>query len=145
MVQDKWKIIDNKNLADILLEVYGKNEEVLFSNILLAFLNIITDKNQIKEEKEILMKLAADSIPELIENFVNELIYLKDSKLLLFRGGKFKVSYTEKGLSLFAALKGQRLRRNIAIKTDIKALTRHKFGVEKKGRGYYKVTMVFDI
>ena len=56
MVQQKWKIIDNQNLADIKVEVYGKNEEDLFGNILGVFTDIVTEVDKVKEEKEIAIK-----------------------------------------------------------------------------------------
>lgn len=140
----KWKLVENKNIADIMLKVYGKDKQELFINLLKAFSNIITDQSRIKPEREISIKIAERELPELVSEFINELIYLKDTSLTLFNDGEFKFSFTEKGLSLYAKLVGQKIKKNLPIKTDIKALALHKFKVEKKGRKY-QASLVFDL
>ena len=144
MVQQKWKIIDNQNLADIKVEVYGKNEEDLFGNILGVFTDIVTEVDKVKEEKEIAIKITGKNLSELISNFINKLIYIKDTSLTLFKKGKFRLTFIEDGYSLYSVLLGQKISRNLPIKTDIKALTLQKFKVERIGKKY-KATLVFDI
>lgn len=140
----KWKIIDDQNIADIVVEVYGKNSEDLFGNILEAFTDIITKINKVKEEKEISIKITGKNLQDLVLNFINQLIYLKDTTFMIFKNGKFKLTFTKNGYSLFSLLLGQKISKNLPIKTDIKALALHKFKVEKI-RNKYKVSLVFDI
>ncbi|OGK12552.1 hypothetical protein A3C98_02030 [Candidatus Roizmanbacteria bacterium RIFCSPHIGHO2_02_FULL_37_15] len=140
----KWLVRDNQNIADILVEVYGRKEEELFENILAAFTNIITEVKKVKEEKETPIKITGKNLSTLILNFINQLIYLKDTSLLLFKWGVFNLTYTEKGYSLYSLLRGQKISKDLPIKTDIKALALHKFKVEKNSKGY-KVCLVFDI
>lgn len=140
----KWKIIDNHNIADIIVEVYGKNEEELFANILGVFTDIITKINKVKEEKEIAIKITGKNLQDLVLNFINQLIYLKDTTFMIFKKGKFKLTFTEKGLSLYSLLSGQKISKDLPIKTDIKAIALHKFRVQKV-RNNYKISLVFDI
>jgi len=140
----KWKIIDDKNIADIIIEVSGKSEEDLFSNILEAFTDVITKITEVKEEKDIAIKITGENLSDLILNFINKLIYLKDTDFMVFRSGKFKLTFTEEGYSLFSLLSGQKIRKNLSIKTDIKALALHKFKVQKIGNKY-KVSLVYDV
>jgi len=140
----KWKVIDNQNIADIIVEVHGKSEEELFSNILGVFTDIITKVNKVKEEKEIAFRLTGKNLSDLILNFINKLIYLKDTFLMIFKNGKFKMTFTEEGYSLYCILSGQKIPNTLPIKIDIKALTLHKFKVQKI-RNKYKATLVFDI
>ena len=144
MKQNNWKIFEDKNLADILVVVSGKNEEELFLHILQAFLNIITKAEKIMQKIEIPLKMQGKNLDELIINFINELIYLKDTKFQLFKSGSFKITFTKQGLSLYALLKGQKIGKKLPINADIKALTLHKFKVEKKANKC-TVTLVFDI
>ncbi|MBI4226188.1 archease [Candidatus Roizmanbacteria bacterium] len=140
----KWQTIDNQNIADIMIEVYGKNEADLFGNILEAFTDIITKVNKIKEKKEIAIKITGKNLPDLIINFINQLIYLKDTALMVFKNGKFKFTFTEDGYSLYSVLSGQEIAKNLPIRIDIKALALHKFKVQKI-HNKYKVSLVFDI
>jgi SHS2 domain-containing protein len=138
----KWVIKEDKNIADILIEIYGKNEQDLFQNVLQGFTSIIVDFKKLRVKEKFSFKMTADSLTELVFNFVEELIYLKDTKGLLFKKGKFLLKQNNK-LTLTAVLFGEKISDKIPIKIDIKALTRHKFRVEKNK--YYKATMVFDI
>ena len=144
MVEQKWKIIDNQNLADVMVEVYGKNEEDLMSNILGIFTDIITERDELKDEIEKTVKISGKNLPDLILNFINKLIYLKDTAFMIFRNGKHNLTFTQRGYSLNSILSGQKISKDLAIKTDIKALALHKFKIQKiKNR--YKVSLVFDI
>lgn len=140
----KWIVKEDQNIADVMVEVYGKNEEDIFHNILEAFTNIITEVEKIKPVKEISLKITGEDLDELIFNFIEQLIYLKDTKQMLFSAGSFQVMFTKNGYTLFVGLKGQKITKNLPIKIDIKALTYHKFKVEKKDHEY-KITLVFDI
>ena len=140
----KWKIIDDKNIADIMIKVSANSEEVLFSNILEAFTEVITKISRVKAEKDISIKITGKNLSELVSNFINKLIYLKDTNFLIFRRGEFKLMFTREGYTLFALLSGQKIKKNLSIKTDIKALARHKFKVEKI-RNKYKVSLVYDV
>src|SRR3989344_4875614 len=102
----RWKIIEDKNIADVLIEVYGKNEEDLFANVLDAFTDTITKIDRVRKEEETAIKITGKNLQDLVLNFINQLVYLKDTSLLLFRSGKFKVTYTEQGYSLFSILTG---------------------------------------
>ncbi|OGK11774.1 hypothetical protein A2954_04945 [Candidatus Roizmanbacteria bacterium RIFCSPLOWO2_01_FULL_37_12] len=145
MIQhNKWRVVDSKNIADINIEIYGKNEEDLFKNILQAFTEVITKIDSIKEKEELSLKITGKNLEELILNFIDQLIYLKDASFMLFRNGKFKLMFTKEGYSLFALLTGQKITNGLPIKTDIKALTLHKFKVVKL-KNKFKVSLVFDI
>lgn len=139
----KWIIREDKNIADILIEVYGKGELDLFQNVLQAFSSIITDLIKIKPKERITFKIKEDSFSSLVFNFIERLIFLKDTKGLIFKEGEFELK-GDKNFILKTTLIGEKISQNLPIKIDIKALTYHKFKVEKK-KSYYKATLVFDI
>jgi len=75
MIQhNKWRVVDSKNIADINIEIYGKNEEDLFKNILQAFTEVITKIDSIKEKEELSLKITGKNLEELILNFIDQLI-----------------------------------------------------------------------
>lgn len=135
----RWVVKEQENIADIALEVYGKDKEDLLQNILQAFTSIITDLKKIIPKEKISLILPVKTFPDLVFNFVEKLIYLKDAKGLLFKKGEFKIENKKITINL----SGQKITPELPIRIDIKALTRHKFKVEKNNN--YKINMVFDI
>ena len=135
----KWEIVEDKNIADVLLVVYGKTKNGLLNNLLEAFGSIITESKKINLKKEISFKIEGKNFSEQVFLFIEKLIYLKDTKYLIFKKGNFRF----KKNSIEANLFGQKLT-NLPIKVDIKALTKHKFNLEMKN-GVYRLSLVFDI
>jgi len=135
----KWEIAEDKNIADVLLVVYGKTKNSLLNNLLDAFGSIITEINKINLKKEITFKIKAESFSQQIFLFIEKLIYLKDTRHLIFKKGNFCF----KKNSIDGILFGQKLT-HLPIKVDIKALTRHKFDLKRKN-GTYRLSLVFDI
>jgi SHS2 domain-containing protein len=136
----KWEIVEDKNIADVFLVVFGKTKHALLNNLLEAFAAIITEIKEINNLKEkITFKVEAFDFSEQIFLFIEKLIYLKDTKHLIFKKGDFCF----KKNSIEATLFGQKLT-HLPIKVDIKALTRHKFDLKRKN-GIYRLSLVFDI
>lgn len=136
----KWQIIEDENIADLAVKVFGKNEVDLLQNILLAFASLTTEIDKLKEIAKLRnLKIKGENFEEQVFNFIEKLIYLKDTKSLLFKRGEFQVLAGEITANLF----GQKITSDLPVKIDIKALTRHKFKVTKNK--YYKVFMVLDI
>jgi len=135
----KWEIVEDKNIADVLLVVYGKTKNGLLNNLLEAFGSIITESKKINLKKETSFKIEGKNFSEQVFLFIEKLIYLKDTKYLIFKKGNFRF----KKNSIEATLFGQKLT-NLPIKVDIKALTKHKFNLEMKN-GVYRLSLVFDI
>jgi len=136
----KWEIVEDKNIADVFLVVFGKTKNALLNNLLEAFAAIITEIKEINNLKEkITFKVEAFDFSEQIFLFIEKLIYLKDTKNLIFKKGDFCF----KKNSIEATLFGQKLT-HLPIKVDIKALTRHKFDLKIKN-GTYRLSLVFDI
>jgi len=138
----KWIVKEEKNIADVLIEAYGKNEQELFQNIVQAFTSIITDLENLKAKEKLSFKVKANEFAEIIFNFVEKLIYFKDVKALLFKRGKFVLKRNNE-LLLVVDLFGEKISDKMPIKIDVKALAHHKFKVEKNK--CYKTTMVFDV
>jgi len=136
----KWEIIEEENIADVLVVVYGKTKKILLNHLLEAFGSIITEIKKIKNLKEkITFKIEADDFSEQVFLFAEKLIYLKDTKYLIFKKGSFIFKKNSIEITLF----GQKLT-NLPIKVDIKALTKHKFDLKIKN-GIYRLSLVFDI
>jgi len=135
----KWKIIEDKNIADVLVVVYGKTKNALLNNLLEVFGFIISEIEKIKLRKKITFKIKGKSFSEQVFLLIEKLIFFKDTKHLIFKKGRFVFEKKSIKVVLF----GQKIN-NLPIKVDIKALTKHKFKLEKK-EGYYRLILVFDL
>ncbi len=141
----KFRILEKVAIADIAFESYGKNLSELFENSAIATTSIMVDAENLSETADKKIFLHADDIEALLFDFLNELVFIKDTDGLLFR--KFKIQITEKKdkVELEAILSGEQLNPDKHnLKIDIKAITLHLFKVEKKSSGY-KATVVVDI
>lgn len=138
----KWQIKEDENIADILVEVYGKDMKEFFSNLLQAFSNIIVDLKKITLNQKKRINIKAKNFSELVFNFIEKLIFLKDVNGLIFKKGKFEFKKNDYYI-LKATLKGEKIKNILPIKIDIKAVALHKFEVKKNK--FYKARIVFDI
>ncbi|MBI4163297.1 MAG: archease, partial [Candidatus Aenigmarchaeota archaeon] len=123
-----YKFFDHT--ADVLFEAEGKDLSELFEAAGLATEETQVDLKGIKQKIRKEIKLEKESVEMLLFDFLQELIFLKDAKLLLF--SKIKVSVSEgKVNKLNAVLEGERIDpKKHELKVDVKAVTLHRFEVK---------------
>ena len=139
-----FKMLEDIAIADIAFEATGKTLEEVFESCADAFSDISAnvEKIQPKIKKEI--KIEADTIENLLYNFLSELIYLKDAEQLLFAKYEAKIKRT-KNYQLVATAYGQNL--NVIkseLRDDIKAVTLHMFEVKQTEKGW-RAQVILDI
>jgi len=136
----KWEIIEDKNIADIFLIIYGKDKTELLNNVICAFTSIIVNISSIKNFKQqIFLEIKANDFSNQIFSLIEKLIYFKDVEGLVFKKGEFSF----KKNVLYAQLFGAKINHE-QTKIDIKALAKHRFNLKKK-KGIYQLSLVFDI
>ena len=143
----KYKFLENVAIADIAYEAYGKNLGELFENAALAIFELSADISTVKTKKKLEIKLENEKIDNLLYDFLSDILFLKDSKYMVFK--KVKVAITEdkknKNYKLKAALEGDTINpEKQHLENDIKAITMHMFKVEKI-KNNWKATVVVDI
>ena len=134
----RYRFIDHT--ADVAFEVYGSNLKELIENATLAFYDafVFLDKLEITETKEV--EVEADSADYLLFNWLNELLFLFETEF--FAGKDVEVEVKEDGvLKAKGTLKGGRIRPEL-VKTEPKAITFHKFRVERREDGWYAFVIV---
>jgi SHS2 domain-containing protein len=137
----RWQVFDKENIADIKLAVFGRTKKELLQNLIQAFTETVSAIKRVNKKEVIKdLKVKGENFSEVVFNFIEKLIFLKDAKFFLAKDGIFKFKNNELTFSLL----GQTITKDLPIKTDIKALAKHKFQV-KKEKNYYKVSLVFDI
>lgn len=130
--------------ADTLFEAYGKSEEELFNHAALALESVQVDLKSVSKKKQILIKITSDSLDNLLFNFLQELLFLKDSKQLVFSEFNIKITKKRKYF-LVAQCKGEEINhKKHKLGVDIKAITFHQFEV-KQEKTYWKARILVDI
>ena len=126
----KYRFVNHT--ADIAFEVYGSNINELIENATLAFYDAFVDLSKLECRIEKKLEVEAESIDYLLFNWLNELLYLFETEF--FAGKDVKVEVTEEnGFKAKGIIKGDKVYPEI-VKTEPKAITFHKFKVEKKDR-----------
>ena len=131
--------------ADVAFEATGKSLEEAFTSAAEATLNVMIDEPDRIERKEAVdVELENDDLEMLLFDFLNELVYYKDSRKLLLRVDEIKIE-DEGQFRLAAKLYGEKLDPlKHPLGADVKAVTLHRFSLSKSGDGW-KATAVLDI
>ena len=137
----KFKYLEDVAIADIAFEAYGKTLNEVFENSAYAFFDMTCNPKTIKNKIKKVIKLKDKDEKNLLYNFLSELVFLKDSKQLIFN----KVKVLIKDNKLKAVLYGDKIDyEKQELRNDIKAITLHLFNLEKT-KDNYKATVVVDI
>lgn len=141
----KYKFLEKVAIADIAYEAYGKNLNKMFENAALAIFELSADIKTIDAKKKLEIKLENEKIDNLLYDFLSEILFLKDSKYMVFRKVKIKINESNKKFYLNAILEGDTINsEKQKLENDIKAVTMHMFEV-KKEKNNWKATVVVDI
>ena len=137
-----YQFLENVATADVAFDASGKTVEELFESCALATMDVMVDINTIEADLEHVITLHNADIDKLLFEFLEELIYLKDSDCFIF--SEFQISITDE-YSLTAVCKGAILDPETQeTKSDVKAVTLHRFEV-KKGKNGWTAQVVLDI
>jgi len=127
----KYKILDHT--ADVMFEVYGKTLNELFKNAATAIFDTMVKRSTIKIKIKKEIELESSNVEQLLFDFIEELIYIKDAEYLIFKDFKIKI----KDNKLTAILEGDKINpKKQILLTDVKAITLHKFSLKKSKQGY---------
>src|SRR3989344_7596384 len=141
---EKYRFLEDIALADIAYEAYGSSWNELFENCALAIFELSANIETINPKQKIEVNIDSDRIDILLYDFLSEILFLKDSKYVVFRN--VKVAITEKGrFFLHAIFEGDSINSGTQeLENDIKAITMHMFEVVKEGK-IYRARVVVDI
>ncbi|MBI5046735.1 archease [Candidatus Micrarchaeota archaeon] len=139
-----YKFIEGVSLADIAFEAKGKTLEETFESAADALTNTMIAKlEMISPKKTKKIELKAENEEKLLHDFLNELIFLKDAKILLFREYKIKIQKKKNVFVLVAELKGEEInQKKHELLVDAKAISWHMFNLDKNRSGYTAFVIV---
>lgn len=139
----KYKFFDHT--ADVMFEAYGKTLNELFENAALATQETQVDLKDVKGKIKRKINLKNKSIEMLLFDFLQELIFLKDSQYSLFSKFKINIKKNKDNFVLESEISGEKINpKKHKLKVDVKAVTFHKFYV-KKIKHKWKSRIILDI
>ncbi len=127
--------------ADIGIRGYGKTLDESFSNLAKGLFDVMVDIKKIDKKHKIKFLVEGEDEIDLMVNFLNELLYLKDLKNMVFCD--FIVMIRRKKLECIAF--GEKFdEKKHEFKTDVKAATYSKAKIYKEN-GLYISQCVVDV
>lgn len=139
------------HVADIRFIAYGKTPEEVFENAALATLSVIADISTIEPHTEFQVYLEADSLENLMVDFLSELLYLFEAEETVLGNVSVQKIRREKEpgaqtkYEICAAVSGEPINSALQnFKTEVKAVTYNDLRVEEKN-GIYEAEVVLDL
>jgi SHS2 domain-containing protein len=141
-----YEFLEDIAIADIAFQSSGNTLEEVFQASGDATINaMIENIEEIQPQETRNFQIENDELDLLLFNFLQELVYYKDSELLLLRTKEMKI-YEEDGQhQLNAVMIGEKLDRDRhEQRVDVKAVTLHRFKLEKTAEGWTAL-VILDI
>lgn len=137
---EKFRFIDHT--GDLGLLVFGKDPPEIFVHAAEGLFHILTDPKKIRKKSTSEILIQANGMEELLVGWLNEFIYLFDTRGLLFR--HFHV-LTLNDHTIQAIAKGETYEEGRhPIKRTIKETTYHQLRIYED-RGAWKAQVIFDL
>lgn len=138
----KFKFLEDIATADVAFEAYGKKLEELFENAALALFEVMVETKSVISHQSLVVSCQNDTVEGLLLDFLDELVFLKDSQNLVLND--FKVGISGK-YKLKAKVFGEEIDpKKHNLKVDVKAVTMHRFEVIR-GKEGWRAQVVLDI
>jgi len=129
--------------ADVAFVAYGKDLNELFANAALAMFEVMVNTKQVEKRIEEKISVDAYDLESLMFNWLNELLYVSDSKNLAF--SEFDVKVDDRNFILEAICKGEEISpEKHETRTVVKAATYHQMKIWKENE-IWKAQVILDI
>lgn len=131
-----------EHTADIGVRAFGASEAEAFQNTAVGMFSLITDLDLVREEECFDIQVQAEDRETLLVEWLNELLYLNDSRDLLLK--RFEIKDLGE-TSLRATACGEPIDRGRhELMTDIKAATYYMLKVKETPEGWM-AEVIFDV
>ena len=141
-----FETIENITRADIAYRIFGNDLNELFTSGAQAVLfTLLENTESISKDIKKNIKLRESDLEWLFFNFLQELIFFKDSESLLLLPEKIEISKTKHGYYCKGLMAGEKITAGKhEMKVDLKAVTMHNYKLKNKN-GRWTATVVFDV
>ena len=138
-----FKILENIVSGDFAFEASGETLEDLFTSCAEACFSAMAELSKVEQLIDYSIDISADSLDDLLVDFLSELIYLKDAEKIFF--SRFDIDIDTDNISLNAVARGEKIDYNKhEIKVDVKAATYHNLEIKRVEKGF-KVKVILDL
>lgn len=139
-----YRYHEDISIADVAFSAEAPDLEGLLVEGAKATFEVMVKLEDVKPKMKRAIALEAPTPEKLFFAWIEELIYLKDADALVF--SKFEAKVTEgQSLRLQGSAWGEKINpKKHTLNVDVKAITYHRFSVEKAGKGW-KAFVVLDI
>ncbi len=136
----KFKPIDHP--SDVGIVAYGADMRELFENAAYGMFSLMADLSKVEAKVEVEVKVKGEDKESLLVNWLNELIFLEDTKKILFK--EFKISDLSE-TSLNAKVHGEQIdSTRHTISRPVKAATYNQLEI-KEEKKFWRARIVFDV
>jgi SHS2 domain-containing protein len=141
-----YRFVEDIAIADVAFEAWGKTREEMFSAAASALLNVmVAEPGSVMDLEEVEIELGNRCLDLLLFDLLNEILFYKDSRLLLLRMKSANITLADDTYILDAVLSGERIdSARHPLSVDVKAVTLHRFKVEETAEGW-RSEVVLDI
>lgn len=141
-----YEYLDHEAHADVAFEAWGESLEEMFIAAADALMNaMVADLETIERRYSKIIEVESEDLDMLLFNLLQEIIFFKDADSLLLRLDNAKVESGKVGFYAKATAHGDEIdseRHDFIV--DVKAVTLHKFNLEKTPRGW-KTFIILDV
>lgn len=141
-----YEFLEDVATADIAFLAWGPDLETTFRAAADATVNVMVDALEAVEPRQKRrLELRNEALDLLLFEFLQELIYYKDSEKLILRVNELHIETAEGAHGLEATACGETLDPDKHHpRVDVKAVTLHRFRLEKTDRGW-EAFVILDI
>jgi SHS2 domain-containing protein len=140
-----YKILEDVAIADVAFEATGNNLDEVFEACADATFDVMVDVNTVKDKEFKEISLVSDNAEDLLFEFLEEIILIKDRDYFIFNRCEVKIKEEKDKIGLTSKFFGETINAEKQdLKVDVKAVTLHMFSLKKKDDNYV-ATVVLDI
>ena len=134
-----------EHTADVLFIAKGNTPAEMFEQAGLAVEETMINLKKVSPAKKVKIKKESNKIDSLLFDFLDELVFLKDYKQLVFSKFEVKIEEKKEKFKLEVLAYGEKIdNQKHEPKVDIKAITMHMFKVEKS-KDSWQAQVLVDI
>lgn len=140
-----YEFLEEVAIADIAFRAYGKSLEEVFGHSAQALFAVMVDLEGVKHKETEVLEISEDTIDHLLFDFLSDLIFLKDTKQMVYSDFTIRIEHKDDKYHLKAEMKGEKIEpKRHVLHSEAKAITMHMFKIEEKN-GEWEAQVVVDV
>ena len=142
---EKYRFLEGLTYADYAFEAFGKSLSELFVNAAIALCACQAELSTVDPVQSRAVKMTSNQIDQLLFDFLEEIVFVKDAESFLCSRVEAKVTRTSQGFRVAATLFGEEIQtKKHQLHNDIKSVTYHLFKVEQISDGW-RAQVILDV